>query len=196
MLTLAIGRQTWGQTDAAPDPALYRHIRTDHHDTCHYCGWQAPDLLIQPADGDPQNLTRTNLRLICPVCDTWQHLERLNGDDAVLVYLPEVAPEDISHLMRTLLIALRSDSPIWRKRAERVLHWLTGHRHECEKIWGSSHPGEFARALLQVPPERVPQLQAAFRHLALIVHPGKLTFSPPPLDSADWQTLLTRHPID
>jgi intracellular multiplication protein IcmJ len=196
MLTFSIDREVWGQAEWSPSATLCQQVRRRCHNACHICGWQAASLPLHLRDGNPENLREDNLCLICPVCETWQHLNRLNGENAVMVYLPEVEATDISHLMRTTLMALRSDSPVLRARGERVLNWMTAHRKECEALWGSSNPAEFALAMLQMPPAQWPSMQAAFRHLAVIVHPGYLNTSIAPVTPAEWQSLLTTYPLN
>ncbi|ELV9460694.1 TraT conjugal transfer protein [Salmonella enterica subsp. enterica serovar Typhimurium] len=195
MLTFSTGQQVWGHEARQPDPA---HLKLAHDQSaghCLFCDYASPHNLLHYRDGNPDNTAPGNLTVICPLCAAWQSLERLGANDGVIVYLPEVSPEDINHLVRNTLWALQSRDGVLKKQGQSVMDWLIAHRQATEDFWGTSHPGEFAQALLQVPPENRSELQHRLEHLALIVNPAHYTGHPAlaPDTTQHWGTLYQNY---
>ncbi|EAA5258694.1 TraT conjugal transfer protein [Salmonella enterica subsp. enterica] len=195
MLTFSTGQQVWGHEARQPDPA---HLKLAHHQSdghCLFCDYASPHNLLHYRDGNPDNAAPENLTVICPLCAAWQSLERLGANDGVIVYLPEVSPEDINHLVRNTLWALQSCDGVLKKQGQSVMDWLIAHRQATEDFWGTSHPGEFAQALLLTPPESRGELQHRLEHLALIVNPAHYTGHPAlaPDTTQHWGTLYQNY---
>lgn len=193
--TFETEQQVWGHENEQISPTLRRRARKLRHDRCDACGYTHKTNPMIFRDGNPENLSDDNLGLACPVCVFSTRLNRLGANDGVMVYLPAIAPEDISHLLRTLAVARREGSERQKEDAGRILRWLTGHRREAEQFWGTSHPGEFGRALMQAPPEIRDDMQQRLRHVVLIVNPELLSAQathgvPSPLT---WTALAERY---
>jgi intracellular multiplication protein IcmJ len=172
----SVALRTWGQDN--PSAALETVAKVAHeknHGRCRFCQYESPRNAVFFIDRDPTSTQPDNLDVICPVCDTWQHLNEQKAENAVLVYLPEIAPEDLSHLLRTTALALRSTDPAYRSDALRVANWLAAHRQEVEDFWGTSHPGEMGEALLRTQGDRRDDLLRRLQHVALIPDPERFT---------------------
>lgn len=72
-----------------------------------------------------------------------------------MALLPGISSVDISHLQRTIHIALHCDDAATRADARQLLDWLTEHNALAEKRFDTSHPGAFAQALHRTAPRNV-----------------------------------------
>ncbi|WP_133625191.1 hypothetical protein [Erwinia sp. LJJL01] len=190
--SFGIGQQVWGHEHAGHPPALRKRARTLTGDRCDFCGHTSPANPLIFRDSNPENQTDDNLGLACAVCACSRHLNRLGANDGVMVYLPELEPADISHLLRAVSVARAHGDARQKAGAAEVLRWLTAHRTEAEAFWGTSHPGEFGQALMQAPDRLREDLQQRLRHIALIPNPDLIAAAPqtgatPP---AAWRALL------
>ncbi|OVZ88285.1 hypothetical protein CBW54_09520 [Yersinia kristensenii] len=200
MLVFSILQQTWGQTPMKTAPqALHRLAHENSHHHCEFCGYTSKNNRLFFVDNNPLNHSANNLSVVDPLCDAWQNIGTLDADAGHIVYLPELRPEDVNHLQRAAIHALKSDDPIYQEEAKAVINWLGTHKKEVERFWGTSHPGEFGEALLQVDKSLRPELQARWRHLALILNPKKLTSkgifagTPPESNTASWTDFYQKH---
>ncbi|PKH19373.1 hypothetical protein CIG19_20265 [Enterobacterales bacterium CwR94] len=166
-----IEQQVWGHEQAGHDPALCRRAAKLTNNACEYCGHVSASNLLAFRDSNPENTHDDNLTVGCSVCLCSRHLNRLGANDGVMVYLPELAPADISRLIRTVITARRDGDERQQDGAAMILNWLTAHRAETERFWGTSHPGEFGQALQQSSPALRESLQQRLRHVALIPNP-------------------------
>lgn len=194
-LTFETEQQVWGHESEQHSPTLRRHAGKLRQDCCDSCGYthKANQLIFR--DGNPENQTDDNLGIACPVCAFSSRLNKLGANDGVMVYLPAISPADISHLLRTIVIARREGSERQKADAEKILCWLTEHRREAEDFWGTSHPGEFGLALMQAPSTVREDLQQRLRHVVLILNPDLLLnhsalTCPPP---ATWDALAEKY---
>ncbi|MCP2234094.1 hypothetical protein [Erwinia aphidicola] len=166
-----IEQQVWGHEQTGHSPALYRRAVKLTGNACEYCGHVSASNLLAFRDGNPENTHDDNLTVGCSVCLCSRHLNRLGANDGVMVYLPELAPADISRLIRTVITARRDGNERQQEGATMILNWLAAHRAETERFWGTSHPGEFGQALQQSSPPLRESLQQRLRHVALIPNP-------------------------
>jgi hypothetical protein len=96
----------------------------------------------------------------------------LPSGDAYLCYLPGLSPQDASHLLRTLFVALGSDDADARADAHALLNWMGSHRVYVQQAWGSCEPAVFASALLRQSAEEKEWREISFGDLALVVSPA------------------------
>lgn len=187
--------QIWGNESAQASPALRHraHQLTSGH--CDFCHARSPHHSLIFRDGHPENQTDENLGVACPICACSRRLNRLSANDGVMVYLPELSPADISHLLRAVVIARRQGDERQRQGASRILRWLTEHRQEVEAFWGTSHPGEWGQALMQTPENQREDLLHRLRHIALIPNPDRLSrqIGPATIDPTTWRSLLVEY---
>ncbi|HHS1545438.1 TPA: hypothetical protein ACTDUY_004588, partial [Salmonella enterica subsp. enterica] len=121
---------------------------------CEYCGYPSAHNTAIHRDGNPLNCADSNLTVVDPFCRAWRELNTLNADNAVMTILPGISSVDISHLQRTIHIALHSDDPSTQEDARQLLDWLTEHKSLAEKRFDTSHPGAFAQALHRTAPSQ------------------------------------------
>lgn len=190
-----IEQQVWGHEQTGHDPALYRRAAKLTGNACEYCGHVSASNRLAFRDGNPENTHDNNLTVGCSVCLCSRHLNRLGANDGVMVYLPELAPADISRLIRTVITARRDGDERQQNGAAMILNWLAAHRAETERFWGTSHPGEFGQALQQSSPALRESLQQRLRHVALIPNPDIIaarSFSLS-LTPGQWTSLYNQH---
>lgn len=166
-----IEQQIWGHESAAASPALHSRARQLTDNRCDFCHYQDKNNSLIFRDNNPENHAEDNLGIACPVCSYSRRLNRLSANDGVMAYLPELAPADLSHLLRATLIARRLGDERQKQGARQILRWLTEHRKEVESFWGTSHPGEFGQALMQVPARQREDLLQRLKHIALVPNP-------------------------
>lgn len=190
-----IEQQVWGHESAGHPPALRRKARQLTDDCCDFCHYQSEHNSLIFRDNNPENQAEKNLGVACPVCACSRHLNRLGANDGVMVYLPELAPADLSHLLRTVVIAREQGDERQKQGATLVLRWLAEHRKEAESFWGTSHPGEFGLALMQAPNRLREDLQQRLRHIALVPNPDLLArySGPASLAPDTWLSLFNQY---
>lgn len=190
-----IEQQVWGHESAEYPPALRCKARQLTDDYCDFCHYQSEHNSLIFRDNNPEHQAEHNLGVACPVCAYSRHLNRLGANDGVMVYLPELAPADLSHLLRTVVIARQHGDERQKQGATLVLRWLAEHRKEAESFWGTSHPGEFGQALMQAPARLREDLQQRLRHIALIPNPDLLArhISPGTLPTDTWLSLFNQY---
>lgn len=200
MLVFSIFQQTWGQEPIKKiSSSLRRQAQENSHHHCEFCGYTSKNNRLFFVDNNPLNHSANNLSVVDPLCEAWQNIGGLDADAGHVVYLPELRPEDVNHLQRAAVHALQSGDAVYQEEAKAVINWLGTHKKEVERFWGTSHPGEFGEALLQVDKDQRPELQARWRHLALILNPKKLTGkgifagSKPESDTSSWTVLYQKH---
>ncbi|TQI77295.1 hypothetical protein FHU10_5306 [Serratia fonticola] len=194
-----IEQQVWGHEQTGQDPALRRRAAKLTGNACEYCEHFSASNLLTFRDSNPENTNDCNLTVACSVCLCSRRLNRLSANDGVMVYLPELAPADISRLIRTVVAARRDGDERQQNGAAMILNWLTAHRTETERFWGTSHPGEFGQALQQSSPALRESLQQRLRHIALIPNPDiiaarSFSLSLPPGQWTPLYNQYCRHP--
>lgn len=193
--TFDVGQQIWGHDIAAPSPVLTQRAHRLTGGKCVICEYHSRHNTLFFRDGNPDNQDDANLGVVCPICACSRRLNSLGANDGVMVYLPELKTEDLSLLLRTVITARRHGDDRQKKGATAVLHWLIEHRKEAESFWGTSHPGEFGQALIQVPEEKREELQQRLRHIALIPNPDIFNdhIENPAVKPTAWQSLLKEY---
>lgn len=187
-----IEQQIWGHEHAGQSPALRHRAHQLTGDICDFCGYHSEKNPLIFRDSNPDNTTDNNLGVACAVCVCSRHLNRLGANDGVMVYLPELAPADLSHLLRAVIQARQHGDERQKKGAADILNWLAEHRQEAEAFWGTSHPGEFGHALMQARERQREDLQQRLRHIALVPNPDLLAGHIPPatMPPDAWLSLL------
>ncbi|WP_370546736.1 hypothetical protein NMD64_17725 (plasmid) [Edwardsiella tarda] len=190
-----IEQQIWGHEHSEYNPLLRRRAATLTGNACEFCGHVSTSNQLAFRDNNPENTHDDNVTVACSVCLYSRHLNRLSANDGVMVYLPELAPADISRLIRTVVAARRDGDQRQQNGAAMILNWLTAHRAETELFWGTSHPGEFGRALQQSSPVLRESLQQRLRHVILIPNPDIIaarssSLSLPP---GQWTSLYNKY---
>lgn len=161
------------------------------NEPCMFCGFNFGRNETHHRNDNHQDVRPENLGAICAVCHSWQHLGDLPSGDAYICYLPGLSPQDASHLMRTLLVALGSEATNARADAHALLNWLASHRIYVQQAWGSCEPAVFASALLRQSAEEKEWREISFGDLALIVSPACIADA-----SASWLNESYReHPV-
>ncbi|EOE7356109.1 TPA: hypothetical protein ACKFMW_004261 [Enterobacter hormaechei] len=193
--TFSVSQQIWGHDTAVPSPALTQQAHQLSGGECAFCGYSSRNNTLLFRDENPDNHDDANLGVVCPVCACSRRLNNLGANDGVMVYLPELKPEDLSLLLRAVIVARRHGDDRQKEGANAVLHWLIEHRKEAEAFWGTSHPGEFGQALIQVPEDKKEDLQQRLRHIALIPNPDIISdhIVQPALQPTGWQSLLNEY---
>ncbi|WP_387691536.1 hypothetical protein [Photorhabdus sp. RM71S] len=141
---------------------------------CEYCGYPSGENTALWRDGNPLNNGDENLTVVDPFCRAWRELDTLNADNAVMVMLPGLSPEDVSHFQRTLHVALACEDSAMRDDARKLLDWLTEHKVLTESVFGTSHPGAFSQALHRTPPEQRPDIRITWQSIAPVLNPSRL----------------------
>lgn len=139
---------------------------------CIFCGFACSHNETHHRNDNHQDARPDNLGAICAICHRWQHLGDLPSGDAYLCYLPGLSPQDASHLMRTLLVALGSGESDIRTDAHALLNWMASHRIYVQQAWGSCEPSVFAAALLHQSVDEKEWREISFEDLALVVSPA------------------------
>lgn len=194
-VTFNVGQQIWGHDIVAPSPALTQRAHQLTGGKCAICEYYSRHNTLFFRDGNPDNHDDENIAVVCAVCACSRRLNNLGANDGVMVYLPELKPEDLSLMLRTVVAARKHGNDRQKKGATAVLNWLIEHRKEAEAFWGTSHPGEFGQALIQVPEEKREELQQRLRHIALIPNPDILSdhIEQPAVQPTDWLSLLNEY---
>ncbi|WP_150119024.1 HNH endonuclease [Massilia sp. NR 4-1] len=141
-------------------------------EACIFCGFTCSRNETHHRNDNHQDARPDNLGAICTICHRWQHLGDLPSGGAYLCYLPGLSPQNASHLLRTLFVALGSDDTDARADAHALLNWMASHRIYVEQAWGSCEPAVFASALLRQSAEEKEWREISFGDLALVVSPA------------------------
>lgn len=159
---------------------------------CMFCGLVSMVNEVHSRNDNHHDLQSENLDVADPICHRWQHLGELGAGNGIIVYLPGLSTTDVSHLFRTILIALRGSDAVTRADAQRLLNWLASHRQYVEEAWGTSDPADFAAAIRHTVQEDPSRLASAFEHLALVINPVLLEAA-----TRRWiEEAATRWPLD
>lgn len=151
-LRLAARSVMWGRQDVPSIPDdLRKRITLRDRMCCIFCGFKSEGNGIHHQNHNPFDITEENLATICALCALNQHLETADGENVRICYVPDLAPEDVMHLSRTILSALESEVLATREAASELLDWLTSHSQYTEVTYGTSNPKEFAHALQKLP---------------------------------------------
>src|SRR5205814_7379442 len=158
----------WGQGSARS------HTLQQHHNRCMFCGLQSIANEVHNRNDNHRDVQPDNLGVADAICHRWQHLGEIGQGNGLLVYLPNLAPHDVSHLLRTILVALQSGDQSTRDDGRRLLNWMASHHQYVADAWGSSDPSVFATAITRTAQEDRSRRALAFEHLALVLNPDAL----------------------
>lgn len=157
-----------GEADAEFQRVRKKALERDNH-SCRFCSfrslkWQE----VHHLNDDHADNRLDNLVTACPFCHMVQHIGLAGrNEEAVLVWLPEIAQDDLHHLVRTALVAQRQSDIIksdpranpatlrlFRESADVARSVLAAFRSreiEAEARLGSSDPLEIGNAMLLLP---------------------------------------------
>ncbi|MES2264676.1 MAG: HNH endonuclease [Pseudomonadota bacterium] len=180
-LLLSSKSQVWGtSTDSSlepkftPESTAPRHVHARSKGECMFCGFASTHNEIHNINDNHLDIGPANLGTICALCHRWQHLGQLQAGDAYLCFLPGLAPSDINHLQRTLLVALESNDPAASADALALLNWMASHRNYVQKAWGTYEPATFAVAMLRQPGSEKELREIVFGDMGLVFRPACL----------------------
>ena len=139
---------------------------------CSFCDFRSTSNEINCLNGNHRDLSRENLKVACPSCNRWQHLDDLAGEGAHIAYLPDVAQRDLSHLYRTIVVALGSDDAELRRDAKALLNWMASHNQYVQDAWGTSSAAAFGTALRRLEADDEVKRALALDGLAMVMAPG------------------------
>ena len=205
-LPLTTKVRIWGDDEAhstAIEPDLTADQRQqvlldDGELCCMYCGFQSAHNHVHNLNDNHRDTRPENLAVVCPICHISLHLGEIAPDDAAtLAFLPGLSRQDLNHLQRTILIALRAGDEAMQNRARALHDWLKLHSAYTNMAWRQTDkPAAFAEALIRVKDEKDKQTaQTKLRDLAVIFDPEKTPFLS--ADAADdlIQDTLEKHPF-
>ncbi len=179
-LLLSTKAKVWGdKAPSAIEPTESAYVSEDLKSEtlvkdgyrCMYCGFHSRGNQVHNLNDNHRDVSAGNLRAVDPLCHAWQHLGEIGEDGAVIAYLPGLNAQDINHLQRTILIALRADDPLLREDARTLLNWLASHRDYTKDAWGTSDPSVFAEALVRLNEEDREKRAVVFQNLAVVINP-------------------------
>lgn len=139
---------------------------------CMYCGFACTQNDLHHMNDNHDDCSDGNLGVACALCHAWCHLGELAPGDGYLCYLPGIAPADVNHLQRTILVALASGDEQLVSDAKDLLNWLGSHRGYVAQAWGTDHPATFASAIRRQALDEKELREIVFADLALIAHPS------------------------
>jgi intracellular multiplication protein IcmJ len=181
-LTFATKSRIWGDlSSTAHEPAvpafleagLKQSILARDGCRCYFCGFASRYNEVHSLNDNHDDVRPENLRTVDPLCHGWQHLGELPEDDAAIVYLPGLSPQDINHLQRTIMVALESGDAAIRADAKTLLNWLASHRDYAQRAWGTHDPAVFADALVRQPANERDFREIVFDGLGVVFHPHR-----------------------
>ncbi len=179
-LVLSTKSTVWGDpspealepfTETPQDRALRRTTLQCHGYRCMFCGLESLASEVHNRNDNHRDVRAENLAVADAICHRWAHLGQLRKGEGLIVYLPGLPARDVSHLLRTILVAMHCDDEAARKDAKRLLNWMASHHEYVEKSWGTSEPSAFAAAIARTAHEDPMRRSIAFGNLALVINP-------------------------
>lgn len=178
------------------DPALRVKVfeRDDH--TCAFCGFRAEKYQdIHFIDQNPANTKMENMTTACLYCAQCFDLEKTAAmKSGVLVWLPEVAQADLSHLARAIYVARISQGSM-AETARGALEMLMGRRTEALNRIGTDDPYILATVMRDfLGPRQYAQREQKLDGVRLfpldrrIIKEGELEFNQFPQILAYWRS--------
>lgn len=166
-----------------------RVLERDNH-SCRFCGFRDPKggkyIQVHHRDDDHHNNRMDNLVTACMHCHAVFHIGRWGGlKEAVLIDLPELQQWQLSHMLRTILVAqhfpaflatmpgVSKDKVEVAKRqadaATALLAKFRSREKQAEDIYLTSDPRDFASAMHLLPHELYEQREARIKNLRLLM---------------------------
>lgn len=96
---------------------------------------------------------------VCTLCYLTGHLDSPTAAHARLAWLPGISLTQALHLQRQTLLAMRAGSRTQQREGKRLWRWMVLHARDVDRAWGTARAGEFAAAMLRLPPARRVTLQ-------------------------------------
>lgn len=96
---------------------------------------------------------------VCTLCYLTGHLDSPTAAHARLVWLPGTSLTNALHLQRQILLAMIAGNHAQQREGKRLWRWMVLHAREVEGAWGTARVGEFAAAMLRLPPGKRARLQ-------------------------------------
>lgn len=123
------------------DPELRAKVFERDHHTCVFCGFKAQKYQdIHFVDQNPANTRMENMQTSCMYCAQCFDLEKTAAmKSGVLVWMPEIAQEDLAHIARAIYVARISQGTM-AECARGALETLMGRRTEAISRVGTDDP--------------------------------------------------------
>lgn len=124
----------------------------DHY-TCQYCGFQARDYQdVVNVDGNYRNNKLSNLATACVFCSQCFFMESVGVGEyggGTLIYLPELAQEELNSLCHVLFCAITNDTG-YKATAQSIYRSFKFRSQIIENKFGdgSSNPAVFGQLLI------------------------------------------------
>jgi intracellular multiplication protein IcmJ len=120
--------------------------RDDH--TCHFCGFRSEKYQdIHFRNGNPQNTHMKNMVTACMFCAQCFDLSQVAAmRSGVLIWMPEIAQEELHHIARAIYVARISQGPM-AEAARKSLDIMMKRREEARSRLGTDDPYVLASVL-------------------------------------------------
>lgn len=113
---------------------------------CVSCGVSMPGLHVHHRNDDHSDNRRANLETACDLCHAVHHVGLL-GKSGAIAYL-SIPQEDLSHLFRTMAVAVQFGGDIAKKALALQALLMTRFTAPVDEMFGTHNPADFGNALL------------------------------------------------
>lgn len=164
-LIISSHRGRWrNRAGGEPADEVFRKVKPqalakDGH-RCIYCGLKMEGkdasgvsvMEVHHEDCNHENNSLDNLLTTDHFCHAYNHVGFL-GKMAKLGAIPEISPEDMNHLLRTIGVAMQTGDEEMKRDAREIYEILLSSSDEFATIWGTKNPADIGNALIAAPKE-------------------------------------------
>lgn len=141
--------------------------------TCVYCGIAMDKMHVHHENDNHDDNRMENLVTVDDLCHAVNHIGLL-GKAGVIVYMPGVSQVDISHLCRTIVVAISCGGEIGKKAQKLAELLLSRFSEPVAKMFGSCNPADFGNALLALSDSDYTSREVPLRDVRVMFKPEPL----------------------
>lgn len=141
---------------------------------CVYCHIKMKGMHVHHYNDIHEDNRPENLVTVDDLCHSVNHVGLL-GKSGVIVYMPGISQIDISHLFRTIAVAISFGGDIG-KQAQKLADFLINRlREPVGSIFGTYSPADFGNALIALSDEDYAARSTALKDVRVLFKPETLT---------------------
>lgn len=142
--------------------------------TCVYCGTSVKGMQVHHRNDNHEDNYPENLETVCEMCHAPNHLGFM-GKAGVIVYLPVLSQIEVSHLFRTIAVAISYGGEIGEKAKKLATIMIDRYRIPIDQVFGTDNPADFGNALIALSDSDYESRYIALRDVRVLFKPEKLS---------------------
>jgi intracellular multiplication protein IcmJ len=141
---------------------------------CVFCGVKIKGMHVHHINDNHEDNRQENFATVDDLCHAVNHVGLL-GKSGSIVYMPGVSQVDISHLIRTAVVAISFGGEIGNKAQRLIDLMIERFSVPVAQIFGTSNPADFGNALIALSDDDYAARDKVLRDIRIMFKSGPLS---------------------